>query len=254
MNISVKDLFDYKIQAEDGEIGSVSDVLVDDADWTARYLVVDTGGWLFGRKVMIAPVAAREPDAAGKLLPVRLTKQEIKDSPDIASDPPLSRDQEIAYHDHYRWPYYWLGGGNVGFGHADALAEVPLTPLPRSEPEAGSTPPVTEDRDYSLRSVKHLIGQKLLSHDGEIARIADFLLEVDGDIWHAPYLVAELDSNRHVLAPTAAIEKVGWPDQDVLVRLSPELLFGAPDFDETVVRDAMFLGRVRDYYGSHARA
>jgi hypothetical protein len=251
MNISVKSIFDYKIHARDGDIGSVFDVLLDTAEWRARYLVVDTGGWLFGRKVLIAPVAAHEPDPASGILPVKLTKQEIKDSPDIASDPPLSREQEIAYHDHYRWPYYWMGDGYVGLGHLDGMAEVPITPGTEAVTESGTAPLEPDERDYTLRSAKHVIGHAMLSRDGELGKVTDFLM--DGTTWRVPYLIAALDETRRVLVPTSSVTRIGWPEQDVVVSLTPELLFGAPDFDESVVRDPLFLDKVRGHYGSRVR-
>ena len=45
----------YAIQAEDGEIGHVWDVLVDDKAWAIRYLVVDTQHWWSGKKVLVSP-------------------------------------------------------------------------------------------------------------------------------------------------------------------------------------------------------
>jgi sporulation protein YlmC with PRC-barrel domain len=45
----------YAMQAEDGEIGHVKDVLVDDKAWTIRYLVVDTEEWWAGKKVLVSP-------------------------------------------------------------------------------------------------------------------------------------------------------------------------------------------------------
>ena len=50
---SVKEMLNYSILATDGEIGTVSDVLVGDSDLKLRYLVIDTGGWLSGRKVLL---------------------------------------------------------------------------------------------------------------------------------------------------------------------------------------------------------
>lgn len=57
----VKDLMGYRIEATDDEIGSVQDFYFDDETWTIRYLVVDTGGWLPGRSVLIAPEALDRP-------------------------------------------------------------------------------------------------------------------------------------------------------------------------------------------------
>ncbi|MFZ3177602.1 MAG: PRC-barrel domain-containing protein, partial [Methylovirgula sp.] len=45
----------YHIHASDGEIGHVEDFLVADADWSIRYLVVDTKNWWLGKKVLISP-------------------------------------------------------------------------------------------------------------------------------------------------------------------------------------------------------
>ena len=54
---NVKDLRGYAIRATDGVIGKVDDFYFDDEDWGIRYLVVDTGSWLSGRKVLISPIA-----------------------------------------------------------------------------------------------------------------------------------------------------------------------------------------------------
>ena len=45
----------YAMQAEDGEIGHVKDVLVDDKAWAIRYLVIDTEKWWAGKKVLVSP-------------------------------------------------------------------------------------------------------------------------------------------------------------------------------------------------------
>jgi len=50
------------MQASDGEIGHLKDFLVEDADWSIRYLVVDTKNCGPGRKVLISSRSAREID------------------------------------------------------------------------------------------------------------------------------------------------------------------------------------------------
>jgi uncharacterized protein YrrD len=44
---------DFAIRATDGELGTVDDIYFDDETWAIRYLIVDTGGWLGGRRVLI---------------------------------------------------------------------------------------------------------------------------------------------------------------------------------------------------------
>ena len=55
----------YAIEAIDGQLGTVSDFLLDDENWIIRWLVVDTGDWLSGRKVLLPPAALGKPRSAG---------------------------------------------------------------------------------------------------------------------------------------------------------------------------------------------
>jgi uncharacterized protein YrrD len=57
MQINTNNLIGYKLEATDGEIGKVETFYFDDDTWTIRYMVVKTGGWLSGRKVLISPEA-----------------------------------------------------------------------------------------------------------------------------------------------------------------------------------------------------
>ena len=55
MQINTNKLVGYNLEATDGEIGKVESFYFDDDTWTIRYMVVKTGGWLSGRKVLISP-------------------------------------------------------------------------------------------------------------------------------------------------------------------------------------------------------
>lgn len=52
-----KDLWQYTIGAINTDIGRVHDLYFDDETWTIRYIVVETGAFLPGRKVLISPAA-----------------------------------------------------------------------------------------------------------------------------------------------------------------------------------------------------
>ena len=62
----------YAIAASDGRIGTVSDFLFDDASWLVRWLLVDTGNWLSGRKVLLPPSAMGHTCSNGKRIPGQL--------------------------------------------------------------------------------------------------------------------------------------------------------------------------------------
>lgn len=102
----------YAVEASDGRIGTVKDFLFNDLAFKVRRLVVDTGNWLPGRKVLIHPSAivqtpqVREPDYEEEQLAVRLTMAQVKASPSILDDAPVSLQVEGSLHGYYDWPGY----------------------------------------------------------------------------------------------------------------------------------------------------
>jgi len=96
MEHNINSLLNYRMEGTDGVIGEVEEFYFDDQTWGIRYLIVKTGGWLSGRKVLISPAALVKADWQNGLFPVNLTKKQITDSPDIDTDKPVSRQQEIA--------------------------------------------------------------------------------------------------------------------------------------------------------------
>ncbi|MEO8766933.1 MAG: PRC-barrel domain-containing protein, partial [Nitrosospira sp.] len=111
---SIKDLEGFAAEATDGLIGHVKDFYFDDEAWTIRFLVVETGAWLEGRKVLISPVAIGVPDWVRRLLPVSVTREQVRKSPDVDSQKPISRQHEVENYAYYGFPYYWGGLGIWG--------------------------------------------------------------------------------------------------------------------------------------------
>ena len=104
---SIKDMLDYTILATDGEIGQVSDILLGDSDLKARYVDVDTGGWLSGRKVLLSTAWLSAVAPRKQALVVNLTKKRIEEAPPYDPDVKIPREYETQLHDHYGYPYTW---------------------------------------------------------------------------------------------------------------------------------------------------
>src|ERR1700691_3181292 len=85
------------IRATDGEIGTVDQLFFDDETWGVRYLTVETGGWLDGRRVLISPISVVHTDWQAKRLDVALTKKQVENSPDMDTHQPVSRQHAAAY-------------------------------------------------------------------------------------------------------------------------------------------------------------
>jgi hypothetical protein len=77
---SASEVVDYRIEASDGSIGHVEDLLVDIDDWAITDIVVDTRNWLPGRKVRVSPGAIESVDWATRQVRVRLTRDQIREA------------------------------------------------------------------------------------------------------------------------------------------------------------------------------
>jgi PRC-barrel domain len=106
---SVSALQGYKVDAADGEIGTVADLLFDDASSVVRWLVVDTGTWLTGRRVVLPPAVFGDADQAARRLPTALTREQVEGSPPLAEHLPVDRQMEERLSRHYGWEPYWMG-------------------------------------------------------------------------------------------------------------------------------------------------
>src|ERR1035438_3839384 len=71
------------VRGTDGELGTVDQLYFDDETWAIRYLTLETGGWLGGRRVLISPISIVHSDWQIKRLDVGLTKKQVEKSPDI---------------------------------------------------------------------------------------------------------------------------------------------------------------------------
>jgi hypothetical protein len=116
----------YAIKASDGRLGTVSDLLFEDVGWVIRWLVVDIGHWLPGRKVLLPLSALGQPDRVLRHFLVKLTMQRVKDSPDVDTDQPVSRQIEAYLYEHFGWDPYW--GGSFLLPMSNAIA----TPIRRA--------------------------------------------------------------------------------------------------------------------------
>jgi uncharacterized protein YrrD len=70
----------YQIHATDGEIGHVEDFIVDDENWAIQHLVVDTGNWLPGKKVFIAPAWIKKVNWADSNVYLDRSRETVKNS------------------------------------------------------------------------------------------------------------------------------------------------------------------------------
>lgn len=223
---SVKELEGYKVLAADGDIGQVYEFYFDDHTWTIRYLVVNIGAGLTARRVLIAPLALDVPDWKLETFPVILTKEQVANSPDIDTDKPISRQQEIELHHYYHWPAYWTSGG--------ALGHQMITVPPNLAPSRQKPQEKTEemDNDPHLRSTREVVGYRIQARDGALGHVEDFL--IDDQTWSINYMIVDtvnfLPGKKVRIAPDW-VERVDWAGAKVQVDLTKETIKNSPEYD-----------------------
>ncbi|HLS85513.1 MAG TPA: PRC-barrel domain-containing protein [Burkholderiales bacterium] len=148
----LKPLIGDAVAATDGEAGRLEQVYFDDEHWRLRYLVVNTGGGLTGRKVLVPPEAVDRGRWSDDAVGVRLTREEVADSTSADEDMPVSRRFEEA-----------------------------------SAPELSE-----EEREASrarLRASGEVLGYSVFAPDGKLGHLDDLLFD-DGE-WTIAGLIVE---------------------------------------------------------------
>jgi sporulation protein YlmC with PRC-barrel domain len=232
MERNIKSLINYSVAATDGIIGEVPEFYFDDQSYKIRYLIVKTGSWLSERKVLISPDAILKQPWKNSLFSVNLTKKQIKNSPDIDTDKPVSRQQEIELYGHYQWESYWgsgfYGGGAMGMGTGMPYPIVDQKVLTETDKKDKHI-----DDDIHLRSTETITGYHIHASDGEIGHVKDFI--IDDQTWQVMFIVVDTTNwfgGKKVLIPISHIKKIEWTDNLVYLNVSKAAVDHSPLFKE----------------------
>jgi hypothetical protein len=226
MLLSAKDLKKMSLQAEDGQIGSLVTLFIDKKMWTVRYLVVRTGKFLAGKEVLVAPEAVRKVDAKEESVLVDMTRQEVRDSPDIDTHMPLSRRKEVELFNHYGWMPYWYPPGT-------AMSGVPgFNPLLSSE-KMEKLKEKSETEDPDLRDLDAVTGYGIHAADGQAGHVEEFL--VDTGPWILRQVVVDtrnwLPGGRKVLLPVEVIRELSWEKRTLSTDLTMRQVEDSPEYE-----------------------
>jgi len=211
---NIKELYGDKLNASDGNIGTIEDFYFDDQSWNIRYLVAETGTWLDERQVLISPYSIERLDEEDDIVIVNLSRQQIENSPPIERHRPVSRQFETEYYTYYGWPYYWSGDAILGLGG---------NPMVYST-TAGERTINAEQHlrdDTHLRSTLGVAGYEIEASDGAIGRVTDFL--VNDKTWAIEELVVEAGhwySGKEILIPITKIKSISDEESKIHVYLT----------------------------------
>jgi len=206
--------------------------------WLVRGLVVETGKWLSGRKVLLPPSVLGHVDPKGHEFSVELTMQQVKDSPDIDIDRPVSRQMETNIYDHYGWTPYWgksIFTDSYGYVGGAMTASAVLGSRRREENFAETQ---RSDGDPHLRSIEAVTGYHIHASDGEIGHLKDFLVE-DAD-WSIRYLIVDTKNwwpGKKVLISSRSAREIDWTDRLINLDVDRQRVKDSPAYDESTTVD-----------------
>lgn len=260
-----KAIEDCEIRARDGVIGHVTDLYFDDEHWHVRYFVVNTGSWLTDRRVLISAASASQVgDGERRALAVNLTTEQVRNSPGIDTDKPVSRQHEEQLHQHYAWPYYWVGpfvGGGIAplwamasptaaASPADSSLARPAPGEPRRDSGSESTKQSESRHDPHLRSVTAVRNYSIAGTDGDIGHVEDFL--IDESSWAISFLLVDTRNwwpGKNVLISPQRIREINWSESKVSIDLPRDTIKSSPEYDAAHPPTPEYTDRLEAHYG-----
>jgi hypothetical protein len=210
---------------------------------------VDSGNWLPGRKVLLPPFVLGKPDVVAHQFPVKLTRAQVKDSPDVDTDLPVSRQSEAHLYDHYDWEPYWDGS----FSPVSLVMAVPtdenMNRLATDVRSENDGPNITWGKPH-LRSIKAITGYGIHATDGELGSVEDLL--IDDKDWTVRYLTIDtgkwLPGKRVLISPRSVL-KIDWVAKEFYLNLNRQTVKDSPPYDTTMTVDGAYEEKFLTYYG-----
>ena len=253
----LSELEDYAIHATDGSIGHVKDFYFDDEAWVIRYLIVDTHTWLPSHKVLISPISIGHANWMERVLSVSITRDQVKNSPDIDTEQPVSRQHEMRFLRYYGYPYYWGGASLWGGG---LYPNMMLPGYPGLMPETTARPGDEEsyaqaeaarhqDADPHLRSSKAVMALHIHATDGDIGHVHGLL--ADEETWAIRYIIINTSNwwlGHQVLVAPQWISNMSWSDATVSVNLTRKAVKDAPPYESAAQLDRKQERSIYEHY------
>ena len=251
---SIRRLHGDTVRAKDGDIGHIHQAYFDDDNWCIRYLVVETGDWLHDRQVLVSPYSVTHADPETRTLYVSLTQQQVRDSPNLDTHKPVSRQHEIEYLRYYNYPTYWGGPNLWGMGAYPAFDPAgPSQDADAGDPLLPHTAPAGTAADTHLRSTGEVDGYRLEAKDGHIGHVSDFIY--DDEAWVIRYLAIDTSSwwstGKEVLIATHWLDQVDWPTETVSTTLTRDAIRQSPPYDDSQLVHRSYEIELHEFYGKH---
>jgi uncharacterized protein YrrD len=106
------------VSGTDGEIGTLEDFYFEEAGWNVRYLLVDTGSWFDGKRVLLSPSAV-QGDWGLTGVHVNLSRDDVRNSPALDDDDAIPDVGDARLDSVKTTSGYHIRARNGEIGHVD---------------------------------------------------------------------------------------------------------------------------------------
>jgi hypothetical protein len=204
MLTNTQTIYGTAVETSDGVAATVSDVYFDDRQWKVRYLVVHTGNWLTGRRVLVQPKLIVRSDWIHRRIRVALTTAQLEASRDVRTEIPVNQPKELEGAKLLAWEAYWTG-------------------VFEDSPSGG---------DPHLRSTKAIAGHHIEGTDGRIGHVDNFI--IDDETWEIRYIVVGTRNwwpGKRVLIEPRAADSTSWDSRMVRVAMRQSEIERSPEYN-----------------------
>jgi hypothetical protein len=248
---SLKRMTGMVIKATDGEIGSLDQFFFDDTSWAIRYFVVNIGSLVISKKVLISPASFQT--IQGHDILVNSTIAQIKNSPDIDTEKPISRQKEEQLHDYFTWSYYWgypLYYNSLG---TELYPNIQYTDTFLGHDKIANNLGNSDIMDNNhLRSSKDIQGYIIMAKENEFGSVEDFL--VDTENWAIRYIIlntGDLLPGKKVIVSAKWTKEIDWDTKTIHFDIDRDVIKNGPSFDYSIPLTRDFERRMFEYYEQH---
>jgi sporulation protein YlmC with PRC-barrel domain len=183
-------LHGFEVQASDGASGRIDDFYFNDQTWNICHVVVDVGGWLMEKKVLLSPEVFGHADWRKKHIEVKITRKQIGENPDADTIIPDGLQYEKQ--------------ASMSIMQSSMVSDAYLGIHQYMEPFPA---PADEKTEPHLKSVRQLKDWAIVSPELKVlGRIIDFL--IDTETWGIKFLLLKTNDGRIFLTQPHVVKSI----------------------------------------------
>jgi len=213
------------------QVGTLTDTYFDDETWVVRYLIVETGDWLYHHQVLISPLAVTSFDWDARALTTALSRARIESSPGVETQESACRSREGDDQGQDGYPWYFAYTASWVWSGAPSVERPTDDEHVWAARQRSAQTPKGRAVDADLYSAREVMGYRIEAQDGTIGHLADFLF--DPETWAVCFAVVHIRNRlrgQRVLISPEQIRRVDCSKRRVWVDMRRDAVRDSPGY------------------------